>query len=304
MEKVLCLLYHRINPVEDPIYHLTVSPAHFEEQILFLKEHFPILRFEEDWVKGSGTGVVITFDDGYADNCEYALPILERHQIPATVFVSTGYVDTEREYWWDEIGRLLTLDIAYPQKFVLRDSLYCYEWETDTKEKRIDVAKSLQWILRTDPDTTRADLFIEQLRSWTGVREGARKENLPVSMQQLMRLSSSDCITIGGHTVNHRSLGVRPVEEQRYEIGASVRWLQRKLGWRIEVFSYPFGAAVDYNEDTFTVCEENGIRKAATTVRRLWDNSCGCYEIPRIEVGNYDRNGLERLIRKCGVTRG
>ena len=126
MERVLCLLYHRVNPIPDDIYHLTVSPHNFEEQIRYLKDHFPILRFEEDWTRGGQDGVVITFDDGYGDNHEYALPVLEKYHVPATIFVSTGYVDSGREYWWDEIARVLTRNVDYPEQFELRDSLYHY----------------------------------------------------------------------------------------------------------------------------------------------------------------------------------
>lgn len=301
MDKVLCLLYHRINPIEDDIYHLTVSPENFEEQIRFLKNNFPILRFEEDWTKGSGIGVVITFDDGYADNYEYALPILEKYQVPATIFVSTGYVNSGHEYWWDEIGRLLMADVSYPSRFALRDSLYSYEWDTDSREKRIDLVKSLHWILKMDPDTARVDLFIEKLRGWSGLSADARLANLPVSLCQMENLNNSAYITIGGHTVNHRSLGVRSKEEQRYEIGASLCFLEQRLGEKIVVFSYPFGSAVHFNTDTFEACRDYGIVKAATTVKRLWDRSYGSYEIPRMEAGDYDRKRFEQFIRECGV---
>lgn len=301
MDKVLCLLYHRINPMEDDIYHLTVSPKNFEEQVRFLKNNFPILRFEEDWTEGSGNGVVITFDDGYADNYKYALPILEKYQVPATIFVSTGYVDVGREYWWDEISRLLTAEIKYPSRFTLKDALYRYEWDTDSEEKRVDLLKSLHWLLKLDQDTARVDLFIEQLRNWSGLTADARETNLPVSLHQLKCLNNSAYITIGAHTVNHRSLGVRTKEEQKYEIGASLRFLEQRLGERISIFSYPFGSAVHFNEETLDVCSDYGITKAATTIKRLWDRGCGRYEIPRIEVGDYNRERFEQFIRECGV---
>ena len=300
MDKVLCLLYHRVNPAEDDIYHLTVSPENFEEQIKFLKNNFPILRFEEDWTEGSGIGVAVTFDDGYADNYEYAFPVLEKYQVPATIFVSTGYVDSNREYWWDEIGRLLTADIIYPPRFVLRDSLYNYEWDTDSREKRMDLLKSLHWILKMDSDTARVDLFIEELKEWSGISADARSANLPVSLCQLKALDHSDYITIGGHTVNHRSLGVRTKEEQKFEIGASIRFLEQRLGKKMAVFSYPFGSSVHFNADTFEVCRGYGIVKAATTIKHLWDRSYGQYEIPRIEAGDYDKERFERFIRECG----
>lgn len=284
MQKVLCLLYHRIHPVRDDIYHLTVSPKHFEEQIKYLKNHFPIFRFEEDWAEKREDGVVITFDDGYEDNYEYALPILEKYKAPATVFVATGYVDGKQEYWWDELARVLTGNREYPRQFDLQDSLYHYTWETDSYEKRIDLVKSLHWLLRMESEVERANSWITQLRSWAGISPEGRRENLPMNREQLHELSSSQYITIGGHTVNHRSLGAKSLESQQYEIGASVKYLEREFGKEIEVFSYPFGSRMHFNQNTFEACRRHGIKKAASTLRGVWKIGCNPYIVPRMEV--------------------
>lgn len=299
MGRVLCLLYHRVHPVKDDIYHLTVSPRNFEEQIRYLKNHVPILRFEEDWTRADGDGVVITFDDGYADNYEYALPVLEKYQVPATIFVSTGYVDGGREYWWDEIVRVLTENVDYPEWFELKDSLYQYRWDTRSPEARQEMIRSLHWMLKMDPDIERANLWLEQLRSWAGVKAKGRKGNLPVDSWQLQKLNSSQYITIGAHTVNHRSLGVMTKAGQEYEIGASVCFLEKKLRKQICTFSYPFGSGVHFNADTFEVCRQKGIRKAATTIKGLWAETVHPYAIPRIEAP--DKSGVEfaKFIESC-----
>lgn len=299
MERVLCLLYHRVDPVKDDIYHLTVSPCNFEEQIRYLKAHVPILRFEENWTKGSGDGVVITFDDGYADNYEYMLPVLEKYQVPATIFVSTGYVGTGREYWWDEIARILTRNVDYPEWFELKDSLYQYRWDTRSLEARQEMTRSLHWMLKMDPDIERANLWLGQLRDWAGIGPEGRKENLPVDSWQLQRLSCSQYITIGAHTVNHRSLGVQTKAGQEYEIGASICFLEKKLGKQIDAFSYPFGSAVHFNPDTFEACRQNGIKKAATTMKGVWTETVHPYAIPRVEAPDEGREGFERFMAEC-----
>lgn len=299
MEKILCLLYHRIHPESDDIFHLTVSPEHFEQQIKYLKDSFPIFRFEDDWTESGENGVVITFDDGYGDNYEYALPILEKYQVPATIFVASGYVGRKREYWWDELAGILTRDIEYPARFELKDSLYHYIWETDTPEKRLDLIKSLHWLLRLDSEIERANSWLEQLRHWAGISAEGRKENLPVSIRSLHVLDSSEYITIGGHTVNHRSLGVQTKERQQYEIGTSVKFLEKELGHKVEVFSYPFGSRMHFNEDTFEVCSEYGIRKAASTIKGLWQEGTHPFAVPRMEAGDWGREAFERFIQKC-----
>lgn len=299
MQKVLCLLYHRVCPVEDEIFHLTVSPEHFEQQIAYLKENFPVFRFEEDWMEAGENGVVLTFDDGYWDNYEYALPILERYKVPATVFVATGYVGAGQEYWWDELARVLTREVEYPGKFELKDSLYHYVWETDSFEKRLDLIKSLHWLLRLDPELERANSWLEQLRSWAGIEPEGRRENLPVDLCGLHGLDSSEYITIGGHTVNHRSLGAQTKDHQQYEIGASVRFLEKELGHKIETFSYPFGSRIHFDQNTFEACSRFGIRKAASTVKGLWERGTHPYAVPRMEAKDCGGDAFEEFVREC-----
>lgn len=299
MERVLCLLYHRVNLEPDPVYHLTVTPQNFEEQMGYLKDHYPILRFEEDWTKPGEDGVAITFDDGYADNYKYALPILEKYRVPATIFVSTGYVGGGQEYWWDEIERVLTREMPYPDRFELKDSLYQYTWETQSPEERREVIRSLHWLLKMDADVERANLWLEQLRTWAGLGREGREENLPMDLEQLRGLSRSEYITIGAHTVNHRSLGAQGRQGQEYEIGASVRFLEKRLERKIETFSYPFGSAVHFDQNTLEICAGNGIVKAATTVKGLWRKDTGPYQVPRVEAQDKGGKEFERFIEEC-----
>lgn len=299
MERVLCLLYHRVSPVKDDMYHLTVSPYNFEEQIRYLKEQVPILRFEEDWTKPGQDGVAITFDDGYADNYEYALPILEKYRVPATIFISTGYVGSGQEYWWDGLVEALTRDIEYPEWFELKDTLYHYKWETHSLQARREMVRSLHWMLKLDPDVARANLWLEQIRSWAGIRAEARKEHLPVDRWQLQELSRSKFITIGAHTVNHRSLGAQPKEGQQYEIGASICFLEKTLKKKIYTFSYPFGSAVHFNPDTLEICRQKGIVKAATTIKGLWKKTTNPFTVPRVEVKDEGRKEFEQFMERC-----
>lgn len=295
MKKVLCLLYHRVNVVKDEIFNLAVSPEHFEEQMNYIKSKYDILRFEDDWEQGERDAVVVTFDDGYADNYIYALPILEKTQVPATIFISTGYVNSGKEYWWDEIVRLLTVKKQYPAKFTLEDKLYSYTWETDTYEKRVELIKTLHWLLKMEPDCRLAFEWFEQLRKWADIDNVARKENLPVSIEELKALSDSELITLGAHTVNHISLGSQTREQQEYEIGKSIRCLNDYIGKSVETFSFPFGSAVHYNSDTLDICRNNGIKKSATTIKKVWRPGDSLDEIPRVAIDDCE---LEDFI-KC-----
>lgn len=298
MKKVLCLLYHRVNIIDDKIFNLAVTPEHFKEQMNYIKNNYNILKFDDDWNRGEDNAVVVTFDDGYADNFIYALPILEKEKVPATVFVSTGYVSSNKEYWWDELTRLLTMDKNYPYKFTLNDALYSYSWETDTIGKRLELIKSLHWLLRMEPDYRLAFEWFEQIKKWADIDDTARTENLPVSLRQLMRLSDSEYITLGAHTVNHISLGALTKEQQEYEIGESIRLLSKYTKRSIDTFSFPFGAAADYNIDTIDLCKKYGIKKAATTNASIWKSGESLYKIPRISVSDCKLDEFAESISK------
>ena len=267
------------------MYELTVSPEHFEKHIKYIKEQYSCKRFEEDWSEPS---VVITFDDGYADNYLYALPILEKYEVPATIFVSTGNIGTNREFWWDELGRLFTEEKEYPGSFTLEDSLFHYTWETDTRGKRIELAKTLRWLLRMDPDPSIRNRWNRQIREWAGITEIGRTPNYSMTVDELVKLHHSRMITIGAHTVNHMSLGAMDRTQQMEEVRKSIQDIEKWTGETPTVFSYPFGLGMDFNEDTMDVCKKLGIEKAATTNQKLWNHNFSRYEIPRKTVRDWD----------------
>src|SRR4051794_28319151 len=101
---VVVLIYHRVTVLADDPQLLAVSPDKFRAQLEILKR-YPILRFEDDWSKVRQPSIVITFDDGYADNHREALPILTEYGLPATFFVTAGAVGSNSEFWWDELER-------------------------------------------------------------------------------------------------------------------------------------------------------------------------------------------------------
>lgn len=101
------LLYHRIATSNNDPYQLCVSPENFRKQIKHLKENFrviPLVQLVQEIKakKIKNNSVVITFDDGYIDNLDNALPILEEFKIPATIFLTAGHIVKNEPFFWDE----------------------------------------------------------------------------------------------------------------------------------------------------------------------------------------------------------
>src|SRR5262245_42467602 len=102
-QRPIILLYHSIAKVSTDPWGLRVSPRKFAEHMAILRERanpMPFAEFDQRFGVGDlpPRSVAVTFDDGYADNLHAALPVLEHHRIPATAFISTGYIGSDHEY--------------------------------------------------------------------------------------------------------------------------------------------------------------------------------------------------------------
>lgn len=130
----LILLYHRVAEVGLDPWSLCVTPQHFAEHLEVLQKHTRPMQLQQltqalQDGKRLHQSAIITFDDGYADNLYNAKPLLERYNIPATVFVTTGGVGHEREFWWDELERLLLQPSVLPKTLHLSINGRNYQWE-------------------------------------------------------------------------------------------------------------------------------------------------------------------------------
>lgn len=179
--RVLTLYYHRVNVLENDYNLLCVSPIKFRQQMLYLKHNYQIVRFEEDWNLLDSNAVAITFDDGYLDNLEYALPVLEELEVPATIFVSTGTIEQDKELWWDELERLLFIGKNIPASFQLVDDEFGCQWNTSTWEYRRNCYKSLHYLMKNYIAPAKRDQWMLQLWNWRKLDRGCRKENLTLS---------------------------------------------------------------------------------------------------------------------------
>jgi peptidoglycan/xylan/chitin deacetylase (PgdA/CDA1 family) len=110
------LAYHKVHPSIEDNGALTVTPEDFDKQLKLLTKNYEIISLEslvKNFQLLAETGkkyVVITFDDGYKNNYEYAIPILEKYNLTATIFCTAGFINTKRRFFWDE-GKLESSDL-------------------------------------------------------------------------------------------------------------------------------------------------------------------------------------------------
>lgn len=300
--RVLTLYYHRINVLEPDFNLLCVSPVKFRQQMLYLKHHYQIVRFEEDWSLLKKDAVAITFDDGYRDNLENALPILEELEIPATVFISTGTMEQDRELWWDELENLLLEGKHFPPVFLLKDTEFNCRWKTETYDDRKNCYGGLHYLMKNYVDAEKRNDWLQQLWNWRESKPEARKENLTVSAEDCKRLAESKMISIGAHTISHPSLASLERENQETEIKTSIDILSQMLQREVTLFSYPFGVPEkDFSEDTMDICRRMGIHKAASTENALWTPDVNPLKIPRKIVRDWGVEEFEQRIKDYWV---
>lgn len=252
---VAILLYHRVAELESDPLELAVTPRHFDEQLAVLRDTCtPVALADVPRLlrarKLPKRPVALTFDDGYRDNLLAAKPLLERHGVPATVFVASGYVGADREFWWDELDRLGHIEL----------------------QSRMKLA-SLE----------------ERERLLEGMSGGApRPENLSVDHDGLRALDGG-AVTVGSHTRNHLSLAAHPADVQRKEIEGGVQDLSEWLGRPVDLFAYPFGTpGVDISDETRKLAREAGVSAAAVNDPRVCAVTTSRYALPRFLVRDWD----------------
>ncbi len=269
------LIFHRVSYKQNDPWGLEVTPEKFEEYIRIISSNYPIIRFEDNWHKVQERSIVLTFDDGYCDNYQYALPILEKYNVPATVFVSTGNIGSEREFWWDRIARLLSEDSVR------------------------DVRGQLLTLSHEERERQIARIESKLLNS-----KQASKDDRSLNMKELKCLAASPIITIGAHTVTHSMLSALSKEEQEEEILASKRFLEQSIERPVHIFSYPFGGEGTYNEGTINILKQYGFVKAATNYSGLTNANDDMYQIPRCGIPKCDDKKLLNIIERNWVIYG
>jgi peptidoglycan/xylan/chitin deacetylase (PgdA/CDA1 family) len=259
---ILAFTYHRVGFVEgsyDPA-SWDATPPMFEEQVRFAKKHFDVIgpdELEAAVRVGRGRFVLLTFDDAYHDNFELAFPILKRHGVTATFFVTTGFIDNRQVSWWDEIAWMVNTS----PKTELRANGWFDNTLSLTLVERERTAKTLISLYKTLP-SGRKQGFMEFLAEATeSGRHPSDGREFWMTWEKIRKLRAAG-MHIGGHTVTHPVLArLAPDEQEREVVGCKER-IEAELGEPMRYFSYPDGGRKSFNEDTRRCLVDNGVEYA------------------------------------------
>ena len=295
--KKVVLMYHRVNDTTQDYNRITVNEKNFRAQMMFLKENYLVLSVDDFLAyEGREDVVTITFDDGFADFYQKALPILEETEIPATIFVTTGKMDTEEELWTSEIMRLLYLNDSGCEKLSLTVMGKQVFFPISTIEQRGKAYRSIRQILMQVSGAEVEELLAD-MRNQLDMDAMGRQEYLFLSHKQCKELAEHPLITVGAHTVSHVSVGKVEDTVMECEIQTSIEQLQNTLSEQIRYFAYPFGSKADYSLKAIEQLRKCGIKAAFTTCSGDYKKGIHSeYEIPRVYVGNWEVDRFQKSL--------
>lgn len=279
------LMYHRILPKADPRYAteepgMLVTPETFRNHLRFLGEFFEFMPLKEWHQRAEDEkalpekACVITFDDGWSDNYEYALPILREKSTPAHLFAVAEMIGTNRMFWPNRIARIL---LDHNRELAEIGDGQWLQQSCPGTQNRETVAAAISECKKLSDSEVESRL--DALEDALGI-DHAQGPSL-MSWQQLGDMAAQGLVEIGSHTCNHRRL-VKGVNQQtlQHEIADSKAILQSRLGCEINSFCYPNG---DHTLEAKKLVREH--YQLAVTTRRGTNNSLSdCHLLTRFGV--------------------
>lgn len=261
---VLC--YHRLgDPESDPFYQplISATPEAFEATLRLLGRRYRPIGLDdlvERWdgtrFRLDGPTLLVSFDDGYRDNLDLAVPILQRLGIPAAVFATTGFVLDGRLPWWDHVAWVLRH--AEVRRFAIERP------EPLTLDLHAGDQASLAAVIAAYLRAPRPDdpALCGHLEERAGMVADPRRlmPRLFLDRSGLRRLAGSGVVTIGAHTASHRRLADLDPAAQLAELEAPRHELESVLGRPVTTVAYPYGDPASADARTRALARDAGYR--------------------------------------------
>lgn len=273
--QIVVLLYHHIRPDDDGSQPLSqveegVKLSTFENQVREFRRWYQPMNSEQvdaainEKIGLSSDAMLVTFDDGYQDNRTLAGPVLRKHRIPAIIFLSTGYIETSKRFWWVRLNdaiRSLSSESLNPAvenlarwpdvaDLLARASVadHC-----GRRQLRVPLAQ----ILETKTGQEKKEI----LDALQVVADDCSATCLPILGWEGIRNMHGEGFEFGAHTVTHPRLTQIPAEQAQQEMVDSAQAIAEQTGQRPAAIAYPYG---DYNGYVEQTAQQAGFSVAYT----------------------------------------
>ena len=263
------LMFHHVRPARpDPFRPnalLEITPEHLDRTLTLVGELgfeiVPLDAIPERLARGSGRRfVALTFDDGYRDNVEHALPVLRRHGAPWTAFVTSDYASGFGRLWWIELEEV----IRRSERLVVERNGAIHELAAGSAAEKMTAFATAYGLLRAGPE----EVLRDTIGRWcdaTGVSTAGLVRDLCLGWAELERLATEPGVTIGAHTMSHPMLAKHEDGSAWLEIEGGKVAIQDRLGISVRHLAYPVGDPGSAGPREFRLAAEAGYATAVTT---------------------------------------
>jgi peptidoglycan/xylan/chitin deacetylase (PgdA/CDA1 family) len=275
----------------------------FKEQMHYLKKNFNVIsledvvQFYEKRTPIPAHSVVITIDDGYQSNYSLAYPILKEFRLPATIFVTTDFIDHKDSLWLDRIEYAINRT-SQEQLNITMDGKQ-EQFSLENLKAKIAADQSIKIILKRVSKEKR-DLTVNILEKELGQKlllsDSMPKIYAPLSWSQITQMQESGLISVGDHTCSHTILTSCTSEEICEKLEVSKKRIEEKCQRPCHLFAYPNGNLGDFNDHTKAKIQQAGFSCALTTIPQHNDERSDIFALNRLNVHNSgDLNSFLRL---------
>lgn len=264
---VYCFTYHRIGQATETEFDANVyscTSEQFENHLCAIKKNFEVistdqlLKIRTQSKPLTKRYAIITFDDGYLDNFEIALPLLKKHDLTATFFVTTDFISQKSIPWWDEIAWMIKQTKAKSLTVGANDQT-TFSLQTDNQNQLTHLVLSA---VKKDKIRT-IEEKINAIRQQLNCQYVIEKSSTPLFMNwsQVEKMQQQG-MTIGAHTVSHPILAHLDKPQQTHELATSKNIIEAHIKQQVTSFAYPVGGYNCYNDITKEILSELGFQQS------------------------------------------
>ncbi len=294
------LMYHRVTDLPRDLWGITISPDRFAEQIEALLTVRRVVSLDELLAhvrEGKASDrplAAITFDDGYHDVRDVALPILERFDCPAMVYVTTGMTGAAGEFWWDELDHIFMETPRLPPHLRTTLNGRQRDWTLSSGGEPSQRESLCRFVRRGLRDMAPKDIehWIDAFCAWAGCERAARPDRRAMTAEEIAGLSGG-LMRVGAHTMTHPSLPRLDPEAQAREIARSREVCEAMTGAKVDHFAYPFG---HFDRSSVRIVREAGFASAVTTAAGVALRIGDPFRLPRMTPRQADGDVLIRML--------
>jgi peptidoglycan/xylan/chitin deacetylase (PgdA/CDA1 family) len=235
-----------------------------------------------------------TFDDGYRDNIQYALPVFRKLGVPMTICVAPDFCDGNGLSWWATLEYVLTVSNEIIVPLAAGDK----RMRLKTVAEKYSAFREIYPWLRAMPDVG-IHTHVNRWAQEAGVDPYAAGRDLVMNWQEVRAASKDPLVTIGAHSMTHAALAKCSEDEPRWQIKASIEHVEHELGLDCRHFAYPYGDFGSAGPREFEMARAIGLKTAVTTQKGLVPTDAGDHltSLPRLSLnGDFQDQRLLQVL--------